>query len=58
MSFNLDLSEQAQEVIFSWKASRVDYPVVTFNNIAVARTPWQKYLGLYLDGKLNFSHHI
>ena len=58
MSFNPDLSKQAQEVIFSRKASRVDHPVVTFNNSPVARTPCQKHLGLYLDERLNFSHHI
>ena len=58
MSFNPDLSKQAQEVIFSRKASRVDHPVVSFNNSPIARTPCQKHLGLYLDKKLNFSHHI
>ena len=58
MSFNSDLSEQAQEVMFSQKASRVDHPVVTFNKSPVARTPCQRHLGLYLDEKLNFSHHI
>ena len=36
MSFNPDLSKQAQEVI----SSRVDHPVVTFNNSPVAHTPW------------------
>ena len=56
MSFNPDL--QAQEVIFSHKSSRVDRPSVTFNNSSVARTSCQKHLGLYLDEKLNFSHHI
>ena len=45
-------------MIFSRKASRVDHPVVTFNNSPVARTPCQKHLGLYLDERLNFSHHI
>ena len=29
MSFNLDLSKQGEEWMFSWKASRVDHPVVT-----------------------------
>ena len=58
MSFNPDLSKQAQEVIFSRKASRVDHPVVTFNNSPLAHTPCQKHLGLYLDERLNFSHHI
>ena len=58
MSFNPDLSKQAREVIFSCKSSSIDYPAVTFNNSSVARTPCQKHLGLYLGGKLNFSHHI
>ena len=58
MSFNPDLSKQAQEVIFSRKASRVDHPVVTFNNSPVARTPYQKHLGLYLGERLNFNHQI
>ena len=53
MYFNPDLSKQAQEVIFSWKASRVDHPVVTFSKSPVAQTPCQKHLGLYLDEKLN-----
>ena len=38
MSFNPDFSKQAQEVIFSRKASRIDQPAVTFDNTAVART--------------------
>ena len=58
MSFNPNLSKQAREVIFSRKSSRVDHPSVTFNNSSVARTSCQKHLGLYLDEKLNFSHHI
>ena len=43
ISFNPDLSKQAQDVIFSWKASWVDHPVVTFNNSLVAQTPCQKH---------------
>ena len=58
MSFNPGLSKQAQEVIFSWEASRVDHPVVTFINSPVAQTPCLKHLRLYLDEKLNFNHHI
>ena len=46
MSFNPDLSQQAQEVVFSWKVSRVDHRVVTFNNSPVAQTSCQKHLGL------------
>ena len=32
MSFNPDLSKQAQEMIFSCKSSRADHPNATFNN--------------------------
>ena len=31
---------------------------LTFNAIPVAQTSHQKHLGLYLDEKLNFNHHI
>ena len=30
----------------------------TFNTVPVARTPCQKHLGLYLNKKINFNHHI
>ena len=52
------MSKQGQKVIFSQKASRVYHAVVTFNNSPVARTSCPKNLGLYLDKRLNFSHHI
>ena len=58
MSFNPNLSKQAWEVIFSRKSSRADHPAVTFNNSSVSGTPCQKYLGLCLDKRLNFSQHI
>ena len=58
MSFNPDLSKQAQEVIFSRKSSRVDHARVPFNNSSVVPTSCQKHLGLYLDEKLNSSNHI
>ena len=58
MIFNSDLFKQAQEVIFSRKSKKISYPTTTFNTVPVARTPCQKHLGLYLDEKLNFSHHI
>ena len=58
MIFNPDLSKQAQKVIFSRKTYKINHPITTFNTIPVAHTPYQKYLGLYLDEKLNFNHHI
>ena len=57
MTFNPDLSQKPQEVI-SRISSRVDHPVVTFNNSSVGRTPCQKDLRSYLNKKLSFSHHI
>ena len=60
MIFNPDLSTQVQEVIFSRKANKINHPTTTFNTIPVAHrcTPYQKHLGLYLDDKPNFNHHI
>ena len=50
MSFNPDISKQAQEVIFSRKA-------VKASHLAVAHCSTHKRLGMYLDEKLNFGHH-
>ena len=51
-------SIQTQGVIFSPKTQRVIYPPAIFNNIPVVCSSCQKHLGIYLDEKLNFSHHI
>ena len=58
MIFNPDISKQAQEVVFSRKTHKVTHMPLTFNAIPVAQTSHQKHLGLYLDEKLNFNHHI
>ena len=58
MLFNPDLTKQAQEVIFSRKNIKTDHPIVYFNETPVAHTTCQKHLGMHLDEKLNFSHHI
>ena len=55
MLFNPDLTKEAQEIIFSRKNIKTDHPIVYFNEVPVA---CQKHLGMYLDEKLNFSHHI
>ena len=57
MIFNLDLSKQAQEVIFSRKIKKLLHPSLLFNNITL-NSLFQKHLGLTLDIKLNFSEHI
>ena len=55
---NLDISKRAKEVIFSRKTVTVSHPAVFFNDIPVARCSTYKYLGMYLDEKLNFFHYI
>ena len=58
MSFNLDLSKQAQEVIFSKKMTKLSHPQISFNNVPVSHASFQKHLGIYIDEKLNFNHNI
>ena len=58
MSFNLDVSKQAQEVIFSRKKKIDNHPDIFFNNLPINRKSTQKHLGLLLDEKINFSEHI
>ena len=57
MSFNPDVSKQAQEVIFCRKKNINNHPVVFFNNLPINRKSTQKHLGLLLDEKLYFSEH-
>ena len=40
------------------KTDTVNHMSLRFNVIPVAETSCQKHLDLYLDEKLNFSHHI
>ena len=58
MAFNPDLSKQVQEIVFSRKTHKISHPKLNFNNSPVVQGTCQKHLGLYLDEKLNFSHHI
>ena len=59
MSFNLDLTKQAQEVIFSKKkTAKSSHPQICFNNVPVSCVSFQKHLGVYLDEKLNFNYYI
>ena len=58
MTFNPDLSKQAQEVIFSRKIKKLLHPTLLFNNIPLNNSLFQKHLGLTLDIKLNFSENI
>ena len=58
MVFNPDPNKQATEVIFSRKRQNVNHPALCFNNTPVATASFQKHLGLILDEKLIFGHHL
>ena len=58
MLFNPDPHRPAQEVLFSRKKKVSIRPVISLNNIQVEKASYQKHLGLFLDGKLTFKHHI
>ena len=58
MVFNPDPSKQATEAIFSHKINKVNHPTEYFNASPVTTAPFQKHLGLFLDKKLNFGHHL
>ena len=58
MSFNPDLSKQAQEVIFTCTVEKVLYPPIFFTNNPVQEVSSQKHLGLILDTPLMFDEHI
>ena len=58
MSFNPEPNKQVQEVIFSRKAAKSSHPQICLNNVSVSCVSFQKHLGVNLDKKFNFSHHI
>ena len=58
MLFNSDLTKQAREVVFSRKNIKTDHTIIYFNEAQVVHTTYQKHLGMHLDEKLNFNHHI
>ena len=58
MNFNPDLNKQAQEVLFNRKLQKVSHINLLFNNSDVSQTNSQKHLGVVLDSKLTFYHHL
>ena len=58
MSFNSIVIEQTQKLVFSCKSQKVTQRTVYFNNSSVMQSSSQKHLGMHLDEKLNFIHHI
>ena len=45
MSFDPDVSKQAQEVVFPCKSNKFAQPPVLYNNVPVKRCSIQKHLG-------------
>ena len=58
MSFNPDPSKQAVEVCFSRKNTQTSLPSLSFNGVNVSSRESHKHLGLILDKKLTFNHHL
>ena len=58
MSYDLDPSKQAQEVVFSRTFTKEDHPHIYFSNIPVTKTTVQKHVGSSLEGKRNYDTHI
>ena len=57
MSFNPDISKQAQEVIFSRKLKKTPHPPLMFNCNQVNKASSQKHLGIILGESLSFEEH-
>ena len=58
MSFNPDPSKQAVEVYFTVRLVQPNPPVISFNNTDITSSDYQKHLGLILDTRLSFEHHL
>ena len=58
MSFNLDPTKQAQEVIFSHKIKKPLHTPLNYINANVKQTAFQKHLGLILDSQLSLEEHL
>ena len=58
MTFYLDPSKPAEEVIFSRDIKTVSYQSITFNNNSLSLCPARKHLGMVLESKLTFNEHI
>ena len=58
MSFNPEPTKQAIENLFSQKRNNCFHPPIYFNDSLVTKKDSHKHLGLILDSKLSFIHHI
>ena len=58
MSFNPDPKKQAVEVCFTQKQKNTLLPNLIFNNAPASSADSTKHLGLILDKRLSFDHHL
>ena len=58
MSFNLDRTKQAQEIIFFRKKNATTHLPLFFNNSEIKLISNQKHFGLTPDSKLSISEYI
>ena len=58
MSFDPDITQQAQKVVFSQKKIVTSHLNLYFNNAQIQRQSLQKHLGLFLDEKLSLLEQI
>ena len=58
MSFNPDITKQAQEIIFSRKTSQRNHPSFMFNNSIVNVTKIHKHFGMIFYSKLSYDEHL
>ena len=56
MSFNLDRTKHAQEIIFSRKTRKSLHPNLYINDQIIGRSVPHKHLGLTLDEKLSLTN--
>ena len=58
MSFNYHPSKQAVEIYFSRKSVPIHAPGIMFSGCIVFNQEFNKHLGVVLDRKLTFDHHL
>ena len=58
MIFNPALTKQAQDMILSRRTKKRLHSSLSFNNLLLKNSIFQKHLGLTLHARLNFVEHI
>ena len=58
MSFNPDITKQAQEIMSFWKKNYTSHPSLYFNNVRIQRQFVKKHLALFSNENLSFLELI